>query len=67
MIEVSETLKNWKQEILNSFVWIKDRRISNGPIEGKNVSVKRKSTNKISYIHLKCKYNYKRRYLLYAI
>ena len=30
MIEVSETLKNWKLEILNSFVWIKGRRISNG-------------------------------------
>lgn len=32
MMEVAETLKNWKQEILNSFVWIKGRRISNGPI-----------------------------------
>ena len=41
MIEVSETLKNWKQEILNSFVWIKDRRISNGPIEGKNYYIKK--------------------------
>lgn len=49
MIEVSETLKNWKQEILNSFVWIKDRRISNGPIEGKNNyidKIKCKWTNK---------------------
>ncbi|WP_168080594.1 ISL3 family transposase [Massilimicrobiota sp. SW1139] len=41
MIEVAETLKNWKQEILNSFVWIKDRRISNGPIEGKNHYIKK--------------------------
>lgn len=41
MIEVSETLKNWKQEILNSFVWIKERRISNGPIEGKNYYIKK--------------------------
>lgn len=41
MIEVAETLKNWRQEILNSFVWIKDRRISNGPIEGKNYYIKK--------------------------
>lgn len=41
MIEVSETLKNWKLEILNSFVWIKGRRISNGPIEGKNYYIKK--------------------------
>lgn len=41
MEEVGETLKNWKQEILNSFVWIGERRISNGPIEGKNYYIKK--------------------------
>lgn len=41
MMEVAETLKNWKQEILNSFVWIKGRRISNGPVEGKNYYIKK--------------------------
>lgn len=41
MMEVAETLKNWKQEILNSFVWIKGRRISNGPVERKNYYIKK--------------------------
>ena len=36
MIELAETFKTWKEEILNSFTWIGERRISNGPIEGKN-------------------------------
>ena len=40
-IECSKTLKNWKVEILNSFVWIGGRRISNGPIEGKNNYLKK--------------------------
>ena len=37
MKEVADTLNNWKKEILNSFVWVKNRRISNGPIEGKKL------------------------------
>ena len=40
-LKVADTLSNWKEEILNSFVWINDRRISNGPCEGKNNYVKK--------------------------
>lgn len=40
-IECAKTLKNWKIEILNSFVWVGGRRISNGPIEGKNNYLKK--------------------------
>ena len=40
MKEVTDTLNNWKKEILNSFVWVKSRRISNGPIDGKNYHIK---------------------------
>ena len=38
MKEVADTLNNWKKEILNSFVWVKSRRISNGPIDGKIIT-----------------------------
>lgn len=41
MQDVADTLENWKQEILNSFIWINGRRISNGPIEGKNYYIKK--------------------------
>lgn len=41
MKEVADTLNNWKKEILNSFVWVRNRRISNGPIEGKNYYIKK--------------------------
>lgn len=41
MEDVANTLKNWRQEILNSFVWMNNRRISNGPIEGKNYYIKK--------------------------
>lgn len=42
---VADTLENWKEEILNSFTWINDRRISNGPCEGKNNYVKKILSN----------------------
>ena len=45
MIECAKTLKNWKKEILNSFVWFEDRRLSNGPIEGKNNYIKKIISN----------------------
>lgn len=41
MIKVGKTFKNWKNEILNSFTWINGRRVSNGPIEGKNNYIKK--------------------------
>ena len=40
-LKVADTLSNWKEEILNSFVWVNDRRISNGPCEEKNNYVKK--------------------------
>jgi Transposase and inactivated derivatives len=45
MIECAKTLKNWKEEILNSFVWFEGRRQSNGPIEGKNNYIKKIISN----------------------
>ena len=44
-ISVAVTLEHWKEEILNSFTWINDRRISNGPCEGKNNYVKKILSN----------------------
>ena len=40
-IELSSTLDNWKNEIVNSFIKIDGKRISNGPIEGKNSLIKK--------------------------
>lgn len=40
MIDISYTLSNWKEEIINSFNTYDNRRISNGPIEGRNRTVK---------------------------
>jgi len=45
MENCANTLQNWKSEILNSFLWIDTRRISNGPIEGKNNYVKKILSN----------------------
>ena len=40
-ISVAQTLSSWKEEILNSFIWINNRHISNGPVEGKNNYIKK--------------------------
>lgn len=45
MIECAKTLKNRKKETLNSFAWFEDRRLSNGPIEGKNNYIKKIVSN----------------------
>lgn len=37
---VKKALKNWKQEIINSFDTVEDRRISNGPVESVNSRIK---------------------------
>lgn len=37
MIKCGETLNKWKTEILNSFIWIDGKRVSNGPVEGKKL------------------------------
>lgn len=38
--EVTILLKNWRTEILNSFIRIDQRRISNGPVESVNGRIK---------------------------
>ena len=38
--DVISFLENWKTEILNSFIYIDERRISNGPIESINGRIK---------------------------
>lgn len=45
MKNIGNMLTNWKNEILNSFVWFSHRRLSNGPIEGKNNYIKKIISN----------------------
>lgn len=45
MKDAGKTLSNWKAEILNSFVCFSNRRLSNGPIEGKNSYIKKIISN----------------------
>lgn len=45
MVECAQTLSNWKVEIINSFHWVEKRRLSNGPIEGKNNYIKKIISN----------------------
>lgn len=45
MVEAGKTLRNWREEIFNSFIWIDGRRISNGCIEGKNNYIKKILSN----------------------
>lgn len=52
-IKVAETLNNWKEEILNSFIWINNRRISNGPVEGKNNYIKKILSNANGMVNFK--------------
>ena len=40
LTNLSKTLKHWYQEILNSFIFINGRRITNGLIESKNSLIK---------------------------
>ncbi len=46
---VGRTLLKWKQEILNSFVWFNHKRISNGPIESRNNTIKLLIRNAAGY------------------
>ena len=39
--DLSETLNEWKNEIVNSFSYVNGKRVSNGPIEGRNSLVKK--------------------------
>ena len=45
LIHFGSMIKKWKTEILNSFTWFHNRRISNGPIEGKNTYIKKIISN----------------------
>ena len=40
MSNIAATLENWKQEIINSFCTYDGRKLSNGPIEGRNKIIK---------------------------
>lgn len=51
--DMSRTLNRYKNEILNSFVWFGYRRISNGPIEGKNTYIKKSCQTRMDYKILK--------------
>ena len=33
MVKCGKTLNEWKTEILNSFIWVDGKRVSNGPVE----------------------------------
>lgn len=46
---VGRTLLKWKQEILNSFAWFNNKRISNGPIESRNNTIKLLIRNAAGY------------------
>ena len=52
-ISVAQTLSSWKEEILNSFIWINNRRISNGPVEGKNNYIKKILSNANGMVNFK--------------
>lgn len=45
MIQCGSMLSKWYTELLNSFDWVDGRRLSNGPIEGKNSYVKKILSN----------------------
>lgn len=47
--DVLKLLKNWRREIINSFITINKRRISNGPIESVNSRIKILLKNSLRY------------------
>ena len=48
-VTISKTLKSWKREYLNSLTWVNERRISNGPLGGKNNYIKKILSNANGY------------------
>lgn len=44
-VDMSKTLSHWRQEIINSFIRINGRRISNGPMEGMNSKLEKLIVN----------------------
>ncbi|MEG0327804.1 MAG: ISL3 family transposase [Erysipelothrix sp.] len=63
IVRVGRTLLKWKQEILNSFNWYKGRRISNGPIESRNNTIKLVIRNAAGYR----KFNHLRTRIIYCV
>ena len=60
-IPISKMLKNWKHEIVNSFLTYRGRRISNGPVESMNSRIKLIKRNANGYknfyrFRLRCLY-----------
>lgn len=51
MRSFANTLVNWSEEILNSFYWVNNRRISNGPIESVNGTLKKIKNNANGFIN----------------
>lgn len=51
MIKCGKTLNKWKTEILNSFIWIDGKRVSNGPVEGKNSYIKKILSNANGFVN----------------
>lgn len=45
MMRCGDMFFKWQEELLNSFQWIDGRRVSNGPLEGKNSYVKKILSN----------------------
>lgn len=60
---VVSTLKNWKQEIINSFDLFDNRRISNGPVESVNSRIKLIKRNANGYRN----FNRFRKRVLYSL
>lgn len=53
LINLSKTLKHWYQEILNSFTFINERRITNGLIESKNSLIRVITSNANGFTNFK--------------
>lgn len=51
MVKCGRTLNEWKTEILNSFIWVDGKRVSNGPVEGKNSYIKKILSNANGFVN----------------
>lgn len=47
--KLSNTYKNYKEYIVNSFIVFNNRRLSNGPVEGVNSRIKTIAKNQAGY------------------
>lgn len=51
MVKCGRSLNEWKTEILNSFIWVDGKRVSNGPVEGKNSYIKKILSNANGFVN----------------